>query len=66
MRVVELLIAAGANVHIRNSKAFTGVGCAANNGHAEVVLRLVTSGAAWRNLPDVNVVRTVCRKTNYK
>lgn len=66
LRVVELLIAAGADVHIKNSKSLTAVGCAANNGQAEVVLKLVSSGAAWRNLPDMNVVRTICRKTNYK
>lgn len=64
--MVELLIAAGADLHIKNSKAFTAVGCAANNGQPEVVLKLVSNGAAWRNLPDMNVVKTVCRKTNYK
>lgn len=66
LKVVEVLIGAGADLHIKNSKALTAVGCAANNGQPEVVLKLVTNGAAWRNLPDVNVVKTICRKTNYK
>lgn len=64
--VVAALVTAGADVHIRNGKALTAVGSAANNGHADVVLKLVSHGAAWRNLPDVNVVRVICRKTNYK
>lgn len=64
--MVEVLINAGADLHIKNSKALTAVGCAANNGQPEVVLKLVSNGAAWRNLPDVNVVKTICRKTNYK
>lgn len=63
---MELLVAAGANLHIKNGKSMTAVGTAANNGHAEAVLKLVSHGAAWRNLPDLNVVRTICRKTNYK
>lgn len=66
LKVVERLIEAGADLHIKNSKAFTAVGCAANNGQPEVVLKLVSNGAAWRNLPDMNVVKTICRKTNYK
>ena len=66
VKVVELLIRAGADLHIRNGKALTAVGSATNNGHAEVVLKLVSHGAAWRNLPDVNVIKTICRKTNYK
>ena len=61
-----MLINAGADLHIKNSKALTAVGCAANNGQPEVVLKLVSNGAAWRNLPDINVVKTICRKTNYK
>lgn len=65
-KVVEILLSAGADLHIRNSKALTAVGSAANNGHAEAVLRLVSHGAAWRNLPDLNVVRVISRKTNYK
>ena len=64
--MVELLIRAGADLHIRNGKALTAVGSATNNGHAETVLKLVSHGAAWRNLPDINVIKTICRKTNYK
>ena len=46
--MVELLIRAGADLHIRNGKALTAVGSATNNGHAETVLKLVSHGAAWR------------------
>ena len=65
-RVVELLLAADANPHIKNSKAWTAVHSGASGGHFEAVLRLVQNGAAWRNSTDCNVLKTICRKTSYK
>lgn len=62
-KIVLSLVNAGANVHAKNLKNLTAVGCAATGGHLEAVVELVRQGAAWRNLADVNVVKAIVRKT---
>ena len=42
--VAEGLLAAGADVHIRNCKGWTAAQSAANSGYFDVVLRLVQVG----------------------
>ena len=60
---MQSLVGAGANVHAKNAKNLTAVGCAATAGQLEAVVELVRQGAAWRNLTDVNVVKAIVRKT---
>ena len=64
--MVEHLIAAGADTNIHNAKNWTAVHSAANGGHFEAVLRLVQSGAAWRPLRDLDVIKLLTRKTSLK
>ena len=64
--VVEVLLAAGADHHIKNSKAWTAVQSAAGGGHFDAVLRLVQYGATWRNKTDCDVIKMLCRKSSYK
>ena len=64
--IVDELLAAEADIHIRNGKALTAVQSAAAGGHFEVVLRLVQSGAAWRSPSENSVLKLLTRKTSYK
>lgn len=66
LEVVESLLEAGANAHIRNAKGWAPVHSAAAAGHLEVVLRLVAAGAAPRSRPDLDVLRMLSRKTTYR
>ena len=66
VEVVEQLIAAGADSAIHNGKNWTAVHSAASGGHFEAVLRLVQSGAAWRPLRDLDVIKLLTRKTSLK
>lgn len=63
---MEKLLAAGADMNIKNSKAWTALLSAAASGHFEVVLRLVQNGAAWRKQASDDVIKMITRKTNYK
>ena len=66
VEVLELLVGAGADLGIRNGKAWTAVHSAASAGHFEAVLRLVQGGAAWRPRPDLDVIKLLTRKTSLK
>ena len=66
LEVVELLLSAGADVHIKNSKAWAAVHSAAAGGHFEVVLRLIHHGSVWRGRADVDVIKLLMRKTSLK
>lgn len=66
MEVVEVLLAGGADVHIKNSKAWAAVHSAAAAGHFEPVLRLIQHGSAWRARADVDVIKMLMRKTSLK
>ena len=66
VEVLEHLVAAGADLAIRNGKAWTAVHSAASAGHFEAVLRLVQGGAAWRPRPDLDVIKLLTRKTSLK
>lgn len=64
--MVEALLEAGADPHIKNSKSWMAVHSAAACGHFEVVLQLVKHGASWRARADCDVIKLLCRKTSYK
>lgn len=48
MDIASKLLAAGADLHIKNSKAWQAVQSAASAGYFDLVLRLVQAGAQWR------------------
>lgn len=64
--MVEALLQAGADVHIKNSKAWAAVHSAAAAGHFEPVLRLIQHGSVWRTRADVDIVKMLMRKTSLK
>lgn len=66
LEVVEALLAAGADVHIRNGKGWTAAQSAASSGFFDAVLALVRYGAAWRQKGDADVCRLLCKKSSYK
>lgn len=63
---MEALLAAGADVHIRNGKGWTAAQSAASSGFFDAVLALVRHGAAWRQKGDADVCRLLCKKSSYK
>jgi len=64
--VVEKLVEGGADFTLRNQKGHSAVQSAANCGSFDTVLRLVRLGAAWRLKGDIDVVKTLTRKTTLK
>ncbi len=65
--MVERLLDAGADLTALNAKGYTAVHSAAAAGYFEIVLRLVSGGAAWRiKGNDNDVVRLLCKKSSLK
>lgn len=64
--IIDKLLAAGCDLHIKNSKSWMALHSAASNGHFEAVLRLVQHGAAWRQKAENDVVKMICKKSSYK
>jgi ankyrin repeat protein len=66
LEIVEALLDAGADAHIKNSKGYTAVHSGAIGGFFDVVLRLVRQGALWKMRPDCDVVKMITRKSQLK